>query len=192
MTRFYDMHDDLHVPGRWHLTDPTDRNGRSLDHELAKARRIDLEGPVRLVHSEFAERGRPVDYSELAGIIAPVVHVRVARLLTELAPSDVQVLLAEIEGQAKQFCVINVIREVQCIDDERCTEVEYYTPRADDGSLGAARRYASVIGLRIDPAKVRDEKIFRTWGWSSTIIVSDEIKQGLERIGTVGVRFTEV
>jgi hypothetical protein len=133
-----------------------------------------------------------VDYSELSGIIAPVVHARVARVLTELAPSDVQALPAEIEGQVEQFCVINVVREVKCIDDQRCTEVEYYTPRAEDGSPGSAKRYASVIGLRIDPAKVRDEKIFRTWGWSSAIIVSEEVKRGLERIGTVGVKFTEV
>nr|WP_317987913.1 suppressor of fused domain protein [Hyalangium gracile] len=46
--------------------------------------------------------------------------------------------------------------------------------------------------MRIDPSKVGDAKIFRTWGWTVALIVSEDIKQALERAGVTGVKFKEV
>jgi hypothetical protein len=46
--------------------------------------------------------------------------------------------------------------------------------------------------MRIDPSMVGDAKVFRTWGWHIALIVSEEIKDALERIGATGVKFKEV
>ncbi|HYH98162.1 hypothetical protein [Hyalangium sp.] len=46
--------------------------------------------------------------------------------------------------------------------------------------------------MRIDPSKVGDAKVFRTWGWTAALIVSEEIKEALERIGTTGTKFKDV
>jgi hypothetical protein len=45
-----------------------------------------------------------------------------------------------------------------------------------------------VYGLRIYPSKMRDAKVFRTWGWTVTLIISEEIKEALERIGARGTK----
>ncbi len=46
--------------------------------------------------------------------------------------------------------------------------------------------------MRIDPSKVGDAKVFRTWGWSIALVVSEDIKDALERTGATGLQFTEV
>jgi hypothetical protein len=46
--------------------------------------------------------------------------------------------------------------------------------------------------MRIDPSKVGDANVFRTWGWSIALIVSEPLKEALERIGATGTKFKEV
>lgn len=135
-------------------------------------------------------RGKPLDFS-LAGIgVAPVVHVKVASLLKELAPDDVQLFPVDIEGQPDQFCILNVTRALKCIDDEASEDVTYWTP--EDGRPEKVGQYQGVHGMRIDPSKVGDAKVFRTWGWSIALIVSEEIKEALERIEATGTKFRQV
>ena len=62
----------------------------------------------------------------------------------------------------------------------------------EDGRPEKTGKYRAVAGMRIDPSKVGDAKIFRTWGWDIALIVSEEIKEALERIGATGMRFKEV
>ncbi len=53
-------------------------------------------------------------------------------------------------------------------------------------------QYASVREMRIDKAKAGNTKVFRCEGWSSSLIVFEEIKDALERMGAIGTRFEEV
>lgn len=46
--------------------------------------------------------------------------------------------------------------------------------------------------MRIDTAKVEGARIFRTWGWTVALLVSEDLKDALERAGTTGVKFTDV
>jgi hypothetical protein len=191
MTRYFRMRDDVHVPGRWFLTEPRDRHGAGLEWVLGKGRPIDVATPVVLAVSDASTGGRPVDYSELDTSSVPVVHARVAQVFREFSPSDVQVLPARIEGQVEQFFIVNVTRVLDCIDERGSRHVERYTD--EDATLFADRigEYKDVRGMRIDPTKVGGARVFRTWGWVA-IVVAEEIKQALERIGTEGVRFQEV
>ncbi|HLL53954.1 MAG TPA: DUF1629 domain-containing protein [Myxococcaceae bacterium] len=191
MKRYFKMNQDLYVPGRWYLSDPTDNAGRSLDWVFDQGRPVTVDGPVKVAFNPFAERGRPVDYTELAIDIVPVVHARIATVLSQLAPSDVQLIPAKVGDHPEPFYVVNVLRVQQCIDDDRSLEVEYYTPDCEEVFRDRVGQYRSVIGLRIDPAKAGNAKIFRTWGWVA-VIVSEEIKSALESIKTVGVKFEEV
>jgi hypothetical protein len=46
--------------------------------------------------------------------------------------------------------------------------------------------------MRIDASKVGGVKVFRTWGWSVALVISEEIKAGLERMGATGTAFKEL
>jgi hypothetical protein len=49
-----------------------------------------------------------------------------------------------------------------------------------------------VDGLHIDKTKVGEARVFRLEGWAGSLIVSENIKQALERVGATGVKFEEV
>jgi hypothetical protein len=46
--------------------------------------------------------------------------------------------------------------------------------------------------MRIDPSKVGNARVFRAWGWELAIVVSEAIKDALERMGATGTKFQEV
>jgi hypothetical protein len=133
--------------------------------------------------------GTPLDYSHAAFSI-PVVHGRVATLLTRLAPDDVQLIPVEVENQREAYFILNAIRTVQCIDDQASEEVRRWLP--EDGRPEKLGMYRSVYGMRIDSARVGAARVFRTWGWTVALVVSEDIKDALEHAGITGTRFKDV
>jgi hypothetical protein len=187
--RYFDLHDDVYIQGRWELGDPIDSQGQEVDDpwQFTEGRPVRVDESLRV---PVANPGTPLDFS-LAGMgVTPIIHKRVASLLAELAPDDVQLIPVELDGQPEQYCILVATRSIQCIDDQASAEVKYWKP--EDGRPDRAGEYRAVHGMRIDPAKVGDAKVFRPWGWTVALIVSEDIKEALVRAGVTGVRFTEV
>ncbi|ADO68303.1 uncharacterized protein STAUR_0499 [Stigmatella aurantiaca DW4/3-1] len=131
----------------------------------------------------------PSNFAPEAGLSIPVVHVKVASLLSELAPGDVQLIPADIEGQPDQYLVLVATRPIRCID-EKASEVSFWTP--EQGVPEKIGQYMGVDRLRIDKTKVGNTQVFRPEGWEVVLIISEEIKDALERMGASGTRFEEV
>jgi hypothetical protein len=184
--RFFQLHDDVHFPRRWHLDTPTDSKGREVNDWSFKAGKpMRLKGRLK-IPVEVA--GRPLDFSE-AGVMVPVVHVKVASVLKELAPQDIQLIPVDIEGQPDQYLILVATRLIQCID-ENASRVQFWQP--EDGLPDMVGKYYAVDNLHIDKSKVGDARVFRPEGWEVTLIVSGDIKEALERVGTTGAKFEEV
>jgi hypothetical protein len=184
--RFFELFDDVHVPKRWHLATPIDSQGRKVfDWDFTCGTPVHVEGRLK-VPVEIA--GRPLDYSE-AGTGIPVVHIKVASMLAERAPGDVQLIPADIKGQPEQYCVVVATRLIRCID-EKASEVSFWTP--EHGVPEKVGQYMGVDRLRIDRTKVGNAKVFRPEGWVVVLIVAEEIKDAMERMGATGTRFEEV
>jgi hypothetical protein len=184
--RFFKLFDDVCIPRRWHLDTPIDRQGHKVhDWDFKRGTPVHLEGRLK-IPIEIA--GRPLDFSE-AGIRIPVVHVKVASMLSERAPGDVQLIPADIEGQPEQYLVLVATRLIRCID-EKASEVSFWTP--EHGVPEKVGQYMGVDRLRIDKVKVGNAKVFRPEGWGVVLIISEEIKNALERMGATGTRFEEV
>lgn len=186
--RYFKLSDDVEMPGRWHLRSPTDIQGRELEDPWIFKKGCPVPDPGRL-KAPIARPGKPIDFS-ITGLGIPIVHVRVAVIFSELAPDEVQCFPVEIQGQPEQFCVLVATKLIRCIDERASRYVEVWQP--EDGRPEKVGQYRDVRDLRIDASKVGDAKVFRTWGWSIALIVSEEIKSALERIGATGTRFTEV
>jgi hypothetical protein len=184
--RFFDLSDDVYVPHRWHLKTPIDSQGRRVhDWDFKRGMPVQVEGRLT-IPVEVA--GTPLDFSE-AGLSIPVVHVKVASMLSELAPDDVQLIPADIEGQPEQYLVLVATRLIRCID-EKASRILLWTH--EDGVPHKVGQYRDVRGLRIDKEKVGNAKVFRPEGWQVVLIVSEEIKVALEDMGATGTRFEEV
>jgi len=184
--RFFALADDVNVPDRWDLGTPADSHGQKVDDRLFKrGEPVHVQERLR-IPVEIA--GRPLDYTE-AGVGLPVVHVRVASLFAELAPDDVQLIPVDVEGHPDQYLILVATRLIGCID-EQASRIELWTH--EDGVPHKVGQYFSVRDLRIDKTKVGGARVFRLEGWRSSLIVSGEIHDALERMGATGTRFEEV
>ncbi|NMO17743.1 hypothetical protein HPC49_41150 [Pyxidicoccus fallax] len=177
----------MRIPDRWVLNSPIDEHGREVDPwQFNEGRRLDLDARLRL---RVALPGRELDFS-LTGLGIVVVHERVARVLERMGVRDVQLIPVEVEGCSSAYFILSVLSTIRCIDDARCEEVQHWKP--EDGQPEKVGEYRVVAGMRIDPTRVGDAHLFRPWGWSVALIVSDELKRALEHEGITGTRFIEV
>ncbi|ADO72180.1 imm11 family protein [Stigmatella aurantiaca] len=184
--RFFDLSDDLYIPRRWYLATPIDSQGRKVqDWDFKRGTPVPVEGRLTI---PIKRAGRPLDFS-WAGLSIPIVHVKVASMLSERAPGEIQLIPADIEGQPDQYLILVATRLIRCID-EKASEVSFWTP--EHGVPDKVGQYMGVDRLRIDKMKVGNAQVFRPEGWPSTLIVSEEIKGALERVGATGTRFEEV
>ncbi len=188
--RYFDLRVDAYVPGRWYLSEPTNLAGEEVDDIWAfiQGRPVEINERLRI---PIFRPGKPLDIDFAGAGQTPIVSARVASVFREIAANDVQLFPVEVEGQSEPYFLLNVAREVRCIDDAACREVQFFSA---DEELHADRagQYRSVIGLRIDKSKVVNERVFRLWGYHVALIVDAEIKEALERAGITGGRFEEV
>jgi hypothetical protein len=185
--QYFDLFDDLYIPGRWHLERPLDERGQEIPTWLFdRGEPVRVEGRIRI---PINISGNALGFSLLTSGPVPVVHAKAAAIFAELAPNDVQLIPVEVEGQNDPYFLLNITRVVKCIDDEASGQVRYVTPEHElPEQLG---QYRFVLDMRIDPSKVGDARVFRTWGWLA-MIVSEDIKAALERLGVTGTKFTPV
>ncbi len=187
MTRYFKLSDDVYIPGRWELGAPLDGQGQKLWTWLfRRGEPAVVDGPIRI---PLSHPGKSLDFS-VAGAAVPIVHEKVAALFNELAPDAVQLIPVEVESRSEHYFILNILRVVKCIDDAACEEVQLWTP--DDGQPELVGEYRVVAGMRIDPMKVGDAKVFRPWGWPVVLLVSEDIKTAMERVGVSGASFQDV
>lgn len=184
--RFFRLADDVRSPNRWHLAMPRNTQGVKVDdYEFWRGTPVHIKSRLRI---PIEIEGKPLDYTE-AGLNVPVVHVRVASMFADLVPDDVQLIPVDVEGQPDQYLILVATRLIRCID-EQASRIELWTH--EDGVPHKVGQYASVRDMRIDKAKAGSAQVFRCEGWSSPLIVSEEIKDALEGMGATGTRFEEV
>jgi hypothetical protein len=185
--RYFRLFDDVYIPDRWELERPMDEHGQEIRTWIFReGKPVTFEGRIRI---PICTSGKALDFSLLTSGVVPIVSARVAAVFAELAPGDVQLIPVEVEGETEPYVLLNITRVVKCIDDETSDEVRYVTP--EHGLPDQLGEYRSVIGMRIDPSKVGEAQVFLTWGWVA-IVVSEAIKEALERLGATGTKFTSV
>jgi hypothetical protein len=186
MGRYFELVDNMDIQGRWLLGKPMDAQGGRIDPwQFSHGRSVEAPSNMRL---RLRVPGNPLEYSE-ASFAIPVVSRRLMELLERLDVGDVQFFPASVEGHEESYFVLNATRLVDCIDESRCLRTVRWTP--EDGRPDKIGEYRVVEGLRIDSNKVGDARIFRTWGWP-VLVVSENIKDAMEREGITGTCFTEV
>ncbi|WP_233609780.1 imm11 family protein [Corallococcus sp. AB049A] len=117
----------------------------------------------------------------------PIVSEDVADVFRTLAPDDVQLFPVTVEGEPERYFIINTLKIVDCIDESNCEELQPYDQ--DDPHPERRGAYRWISRLRIDPAKAEGALVLRPMKFKTAFIVSEEVKNALERIGNLGVSF---
>ncbi|WP_426748195.1 DUF1629 domain-containing protein [Myxococcus faecalis] len=187
-SRYFRLNEAVQA-GNWYLGTPLDERGHALEdiREFTSGRAAHPRGRLTI---PVREPGRRCEFNMAGAGRTPVVHVKLAMLLTELAPSDVQLHPVDITGCPDEYLILVATRLVRCIDDAATEEVRYWKP--EDERPDMLGQYRSVFGMKLDHSRVGDAKVFRTWGWPVALIVSEDIKTALERANITGAEFEEV
>lgn len=185
--RFFDLAENVQ-DGSWYLGDPLDERGNEVEDPwvFRAGHPVRVDGPLTL---PVDSPGKRLDFSTAGVGVTPVVHVRVAEIFKELASNDVQLIPVHIQGHPDQYLILVATKLIRCID-EKASKVQFWKP--EDGLPEKVGQYYAVDDLRIDTSKVGDAKVFRTEGWDIALVVSEDIKQALERVNATGVKFTQV
>ncbi|MFP2961526.1 imm11 family protein [Myxococcus sp. 1LA] len=184
---FYDI-GVAEVP-QWVLELPVPASGGELDDPwmFGDGRHLPDPGPLK---SRPFRDGPQRSFSVANSGRTPVADEQVASVFLELAPDDVQVFPIEVAGAKEPLYVINATKCFKCVDEKSSKEVQIYPP--DGVAPERVGTYRAIYGLRIDPSKTEGARVFRIQGYSSALIVSEEIKNALEEVGNLGVSFERV
>lgn len=181
--RFFDLSDDVTIPGRWHLGDVRTSQG----HEPRLRAGLRWQGLDRL-ETTVDEPGRELDFC-LTSFGVPVARTSLAAAIEAIAKSDVQRLPLSIPDH-DGFEVVNVLRVVKCLD-ERLSEYMKWT--LSDHRADLAGQYRMVTRLQIlSDAIPTDAHVFRIEGWRIAVVVSEHVKVAMEAAGSLGAKFVEV
>jgi len=187
--QFFELHDDVYIPGRWELGELYNARGNEIDaYGFYRGTPVDYDGTLKI---PIFRMGIPLDFSHLVSGPAPIVSIRVAKVLSDLAAADFQMLPVRIQSRSDEHFLINVTRIVECIDEKRSAQADYWAP--EDGQPDKLGSYRAVHGMRVDTSRIPPGvHLFRPKGWTIALVVSDEIRTALLRLGATGMKFTAV
>ncbi|WP_164013431.1 imm11 family protein [Pyxidicoccus trucidator] len=174
---------------QWVLELPVPASGGELDDPwmFGDGRPVPDPGPLK---TKLLRAGPQRSFSVANSGRTPIADERVASAFREFAPDDVQVFHIAVESCTNPFFIINATKCFKCVDEANSREVQLYPP--DGAALERVGTYRAIYGLRIDTSKTENARVFRIQGYQSALIVSEEIKNALERIGNLGVHFERV
>jgi hypothetical protein len=86
--------------------------------------------------------------------------------------------------------VLNSLRVVRCLDEGRSEFIKW---TEDDHRADLAGQYRQVTKLVLERSAIPvDAHFFRIDGWLVALVVSEVVKDAMERVGCFGAKFIEV
>lgn len=184
--RYFQLFDDMsmRMRHRWHIGEIFLPDGT----ELWLARGIPLDDP-RPLHAEVYHVGHVLDFCHTT-FNAPIAKRELANAIKSVAGSDVQCIPITISGQSGMM-VLNAVRVIRCVDEQR-SEFQKFT-EDDEVRPDLAGQYRSITKLVLDRSAIPpDAHFFRVKDWGVALIVSEAVKDAMERVGCFGAEFTEL
>ena len=180
--RFFELEDDVHVGGRWHLGQVLGAGGKE------PRLRVGIAYAGGELSGRIDRPGGELDF-QLTSFAVPVLRTRLAAKMDCVAGPDIQRIPLAL-GEHDGFEVLNALRTVACLDEGRSEFTKWTDKDRRSDRIG---HYRMVTRLRIDVSRVpRDADIFRVEGWLVALIVSERLKAAMEAVGCRGAKFVEV
>lgn len=181
--KYFRLRDDVTIQGRWHLSGVVLATG--VEPLLDAGKLVRESGPLS---GAVSHPGRVLGFT-LTSFNVPVVTSSVADAVHGVAASDVQCLPIEIAEQAGMM-VLNALRVVRCLDETRSEFIKW---TSHDHRAELAGQYRQVTRLALAPGTVpADAHFFRVEGWLVALVVSEMVKEAMERVGCLGAKFVQL
>jgi len=180
--RYFELLDDVTVPGRWHLSSIHTADGS--EPQL----RAGIDCNDESLRTEVSHPGVELDFC-LTSFAVPVARCTLAAAMETVADGDVQRLPIFIPNH-ERFEIVNVLRVIKCLDESRS---EFTKWTVNDHRSDLAGQYRQVTKLKVSgEAIASNAHVFRIEGWLVGLVVSETMKQAMEKTECLGARFAEV
>ena len=182
--KYFDLVDDMSSIRRWHIGEVFMADGSEPD--LLDGGRLEHLGPLR---ADVHYIGRVLDYCRTSFGV-PIATIVLADTISSIVGPDVQCIPITISGQAGMM-VLNALRFIPCIDEEH-SEFEKFTID-DPVRPDLAGQYRTVPKIVLQRNAIPpDAHFFRIKDWEIALIVSETVKDAMERVGCNGAKFIEL
>ncbi len=143
----------------------------------------------RPLHAYVTHMGHVLDFCTTSFGV-PIATQELANVIAALAVFDVQTIPVTISNQTG-IVVLNSVRVIECVDEPR-SKFEKYAPNdpVRPDKAGDYRYFEKLVLAR--QAVPHDAHFFRIKGYLIHIIVSETVKNAMERVGCYGAKFTEL
>lgn len=125
----------------------------------------------------------------LTSLWVPIAIRTLAEVIQSIVESDVQCLPLTISGQSGMV-VLNALRYIRCVNEQHSEFIKWtkYDHRAD-----LAGKFRQVTKLVLDSRAIpADAHFFRIKDWEIVLVVSETVKNAMEKVGCVGAEFVEL
>lgn len=171
----------------WFLGGPVNPKGEKIDpRKFVKGFFIeDLSEELVL---PIKKKGQPLNFL-LGSHDMPVVRQNIAEAIEKIVTKDVQRISVLIENGITGYEILNVIKRLDCVDENR-SEAIRWTEADHRPDLAGKYRVIREMKLRYD--LIDNAHIFRIQNYEIALIVSEKLKKILEELRTEGISFLPV
>jgi len=184
MMRYFELRDDMLIAKRWHLGEVVASSGDEPRLRVG----ISFDAGEQPLKVEVGQVGKALEYSSTSFAV-PIARLSLGEAIEQVAAGDVQRIPVNMPGY-HDFEVLNSVRVVRCLDENRS---EFTKWTKNDHRAHLAGQYRMVTRLKIMSEHVpADAHFFRVEGWLVALIVSEKVKEAMERVGCLGAKFVAV
>jgi len=177
---YYDISIDKAKKRYWFISDLHKQDGEKIDEFVFQyGKEVAIDGEL---FYNIEIQGAVPDLCFASVNASPVVCQNIANEIKELVNDAVQILPVNVIGCQQKFFIINPLRIFDCIDMTNSQYMEFNQPPLPKHSF---------IKLIIDESKV-SAHIFRPKNWEIAFIVSDKVKNILEKYNMDDIIFKKV
>lgn len=176
--KYYKFWQDMDVLGNWFLDEANDANGIQIyGWNFSSGIEYTESIPVSTTPYQVGNES-PVSFG---GLDTPYFRRDIGDVIEKIAKNQVQRFDVFIPNAVDEYCIINATITLDAIDPS--SDIEKYTARQIAEVPERGDRYKMVSKIVLNGEKIPvNSHIFRLKGWLVDLIVSEDVKNGIEKI----------
>lgn len=178
--KYYKIIDDLDLPQKWILGNVNFANDGDF-WKYIRAGKVDV--PNYELTVDVRKKGNKADFN-LADFELFIVNEKVKRLIQI---DGVQFVPVDVINEKENFFILVLNKEIDCVDEEK----SIFDKWLDNDPIrpDKAGQYKTFYKLILDSRKVGNNDIFRVKKNNSIAIISEKLKDILEKNSIKGIKY---
>ncbi len=182
--KYFDLFDEMALEGRWHLGRLLTAAGEPVNFRFGT--RSDISGGLT---TEITHGVRQLAFC-LTSFGDPVVSEDLGAAIQRIAGEEVQLIPLEISKGIGGYVILNATKSIACVDESRSRFLKWTEKDERPDLLGS---YRQITQLRVNFARIPPStNVFRIQGWEVALVVSEDVKREMERVGCKGAKFEKL